>query len=229
MSEGNMQAKIHAHIDQLFQGMPAEERVSEVKLELYMNTVDRYNDLVNAGKTAEEAYEEAIAGIGDISEILESLGKPHTEQPTPPTSDHTKPPKVPKQKSSRKAIRSNLDSILWMVSLSVYFVVSFATMLWQFTWLIFLIVMAFENAMHALLDIVQGKRPERTYAFTREEKKMHGHINSILWMAVLILYFAVSFLSGAWYVSWVIFLLGTAVQNALSIVFILKKTKEVAS
>ncbi len=226
MSEGNMHAKIHAHIDQLFRDMPAEERISEVKLELYMNTVDRYNDLVNSGKSTEEAYTEAIAGIGDISEILESLGKPHTEErPTPPTPSYTTPQKVPKQKSSRRAIRGNLDSILWMLTLSVYFILSFATMMWQFTWLIFLIVIALENAMHALMDIAQKKRPERTYAFTREEKNMHGRINTMLWMAILILYFAVSFLSGTWHISWVIFLLGTALQNLLSIIFIMKKAK----
>ena len=219
MSEINMQVRIHAHIDRLFSNAPADERVSEVKLELYMNTVDRYNDLLRAGKSPDDAYNEAIGGIGDISEILASLGVAAPQQPSPA------PVKTKKQKSRRRAIRSHLDSMLWTLSLSAYFIISFATMKWQFTWIIFLIVIALENAMHALLDITYGKRPDRTFLFTREEKRLQNRISSMLWMAILILYLAVSFLSGAWYVSWVMFLLGTAAQNALSIVFILQKTK----
>lgn len=217
MSEPNMQAKIHAHIDGLFSGVPAGERVSEVKLELYMNTVDRYEDLLAFGKSPAEAYQEAIDGIGDISEILTSLGVMPSKQ-----SKQAK-----KEKSRRKVIREHLDSILWMVMLSTYFIVSFATMKWQFTWLIFLITVALQNAFHALFDIINGNRPDCTFVFTREEKRMHRRLSSMLWLAVLVLYFGISFLSGAWYISWIIFLLGTAMQNALSIILVMKKTKDV--
>ena len=36
---------------------------------------------------------------------------------------------------------------------------------------------------------------------------------------MLIVYFAVSFLTGAWYITWLIFLIGTAVMNIVKAIF----------
>ena len=42
----------------------------DTRQEILQNTLDRYDDLVAAGKTPEAAYRLAIMGIGDINEIL---------------------------------------------------------------------------------------------------------------------------------------------------------------
>ena len=42
----------------------------DTRQEILQNTLDRYDDLIAAGKTPEAAYRLAIMGIGDINEIL---------------------------------------------------------------------------------------------------------------------------------------------------------------
>ena len=46
----------------------------DTRQEILQNTLDRYDDLIAAGKTPEAAYRLAIMGIGDINEILGNAG-----------------------------------------------------------------------------------------------------------------------------------------------------------
>ncbi|MBO5898724.1 MAG: hypothetical protein J6R04_06915 [Clostridia bacterium] len=216
MSEVNMQAKIHAHIDRLFASVPADERVSEVKLELYMNTIDRYNDLVNEGKSPDEAYAEVIGGIGDVDEILDSLGYP--------TQQEASPKKERRAKGRRKLIYDHFCNVYWMFVLILYFTLSFATGAWHITWMTFLIATALLKAIRAFLDIRYAGKPDLPYQPTKEQKKLRATASSILWLLVLIVYFAVSFISHAWYITWNIFLLGSALESLLSIHCIMKDT-----
>ena len=55
------------------------------------HTLDRYDDLIAAGKSEQEAYDEAVGGIGDVSELYEhkqAAEKPKKRDfPAPPTPD----------------------------------------------------------------------------------------------------------------------------------------------
>ena len=53
----------------------------DTRQEILQNTLDRYDDLIAAGKTPEAAYRLAIMGIGDINEIL---GRAPAQLPCPP-------------------------------------------------------------------------------------------------------------------------------------------------
>ncbi|MFR1990008.1 MAG: permease prefix domain 1-containing protein [Oscillospiraceae bacterium] len=46
-------------------------RNAEVQQEILQHTLDRYDDLIAAGKSEQEAYDEAVGGIGDVSELYE--------------------------------------------------------------------------------------------------------------------------------------------------------------
>lgn len=76
-----MEARLRDYIENLFAYAPATKQASELKEEIIKNTIERYHDLLNEGKNETEAYNLAIAGIGDINELLEALGaQPITEQ-----------------------------------------------------------------------------------------------------------------------------------------------------
>ena len=62
-----MRAKLAQYVQLLFAGVPDSD---EIKEEILQNTLDRYDDLIDQGKVPEAAYRLAIAGIGDINEIL---------------------------------------------------------------------------------------------------------------------------------------------------------------
>ena len=64
-----MRERLIQYVELLFAGAPNS---TEIKQEILQNTLDRFDDLVAQGKTEEAAYRLAIAGIGDINEILDA-------------------------------------------------------------------------------------------------------------------------------------------------------------
>ena len=60
---------------------------------------------------------------------------------------------------------------------------------------------------------------ERDNADDRTRRSVRNSINSALWMLVLVCYFLISFATHAWYITWVIFLLGGALSNILHAIF----------
>ena len=106
--------ELKKYIDLLFMGT---EDCDEIKEEILQNTIDRYQDLIRQGKSPQAAYRLAIAGIGDINEILGTTAA--SDQPkkevTPKNHPQGKPvwkkvlknvpvqiARTPKQKKSRQ-------------------------------------------------------------------------------------------------------------------------------
>ena len=58
-----------------------------------------------------------------------------------------------------------------------------------------------------------------------EQHKLYDTIHGALWMVVVVLYLAVSFLTGAWGISWLIFLIGAALDQILRAIFDLMEEK----
>ncbi len=68
-----MEYNIRAYVDGLLRDAPETQRAFEMKEELIQNLLDKYNDLVESGKSPEDAYNITIYGIGDISELLAEM------------------------------------------------------------------------------------------------------------------------------------------------------------
>ena len=62
-----MKEQLIQYVNLLFAGATGAE---DMKQEILQNTLDRYDDLIDQGKSPEAAYRLAISGIGDINEIL---------------------------------------------------------------------------------------------------------------------------------------------------------------
>lgn len=69
-----MEHRLRDYIENLFANAPKTHQAYELKEEIIRNTIERYHDLLAEGKTQSEAYNLAIAGIGDINELIEALG-----------------------------------------------------------------------------------------------------------------------------------------------------------
>ena len=55
--------------------------------------------------------------------------------------------------SSSKHLFKSLTSVIWTLSTAAYFIISFATMAWHITWIIFLIAAAVNSILKAIMDI----------------------------------------------------------------------------
>lgn len=92
-----MHDKLREYVEMLFKGAPAAKQITEIKEEIIQNTIDRYDDLVRAGKTPESAFHIAVSGIGDVSELIGSVCGGTTGR-----EEFQRPPH-PRNKRSRKA------------------------------------------------------------------------------------------------------------------------------
>ena len=86
-----MREQIKVYVDGLFKDAALTIRNAEVQQEILQHTLDRYDDLIASGKSEQEAYDEAVGGIGDVSELYEHrqpAEAPKTRDfPAPPTPD----------------------------------------------------------------------------------------------------------------------------------------------
>lgn len=68
-----MRNKLIAAIDAHFANAPRTAQVQELHDEILQNTLDRYDEELAAGKTETEAFNAALAAVGDIDELLRPL------------------------------------------------------------------------------------------------------------------------------------------------------------
>ena len=68
-----MRNKLIETIDAHFQGAPRTAQVQELHDEILQNTLDRYDEELAGGKTEAEAYNAALAAVGDIDALLRPL------------------------------------------------------------------------------------------------------------------------------------------------------------
>ena len=114
-----MKNKLKEYIDLVFadaeRRAPGNRRVTELKEEILQNLYEKYDDLIAKGKTPAAAYNIAVAGVGDISGLLDSVcgsGSNHTEAvgQEPPEKGthgegHTRP-LTPEEQNERAALRT---------------------------------------------------------------------------------------------------------------------------
>lgn len=86
-----MREKIRVYVETLFSDAALTIRNAEVQQEILQHTLDRYDDLIASGKSEQEAYDEAVGGIGDVSELYEHRQPAEAPKkrdfPAPPTPD----------------------------------------------------------------------------------------------------------------------------------------------
>lgn len=62
--------------------------------------------------------------------------------------------------ASDKRLRKSINSMIWAIGLAVYFIVSFATMAWYITWILFLITGAVQGLVNAIMDLKEVVKNE---------------------------------------------------------------------
>ena len=70
-----MYENLRKKVDELFQDAPRTSRSNELKEEVLANLIDKYNDLISDGTGEEEAVRKAIAGVGDVDDLIRGLRK----------------------------------------------------------------------------------------------------------------------------------------------------------
>ena len=69
-----MRKKLISYVNDLFAQAPKSPQARDLHDEILLNTLDRFDEEVAAGQPEQAAFDAAVAGIGDIDELLEPLG-----------------------------------------------------------------------------------------------------------------------------------------------------------
>lgn len=234
-----MKERIKAHINEMFRGAALTIANAELREEILNNTLDRYDDLLAEGENEEAAYQEAIGGIGDVSQLIEreedirqaqweaqSRGSQQSRVP-PAVQTHIYPDDEVEERQEAdgswsweyqagptKKVANSLQGVVWMLGLALYFFISFRYDLWYISWVLFLILPAISCFLDAwALSRIKGVQASR------------GGVIGGLWMGILSLYFIVSFGTGAWHVTWILFLVATALTSVVNAIYDLERSK----
>ncbi len=182
-----MQQRIKGYIAEVFSRAPASGKALELRDEMEQNLLEKYDDLIASGLTPEQAYDEVVRSVGDLSELFGEIERASayeraaygsqpqaanyaqgaangagqsSTQPSEPTQAPTAPP-------------------------------------------------PFSSEQMAAAEELERKR---------RRKKAVESINGAMWMIIVALYFIISFTSGAWHITWVIFLIGSSISSLISLI-----------
>ena len=216
-----MNEKLRAYVEELFKNAPKTKQIVVIKEEILQNTMDRYNDLIKEGRSPEAAYNISVAGIGDVSHLIDSMVAPVA------SSGYSREENVANEKKRTlllavavalyilcvipQIICDELGAPDFVGATLMFVIVAFATAL-----------IIYRNGIKLKYDKSDGTVVEDFKEWnrdTKERRSLISAVNGAVWALSLVVYFLVSFLTDAWYISWLIFFIGGAVTNIVKAIF----------
>lgn len=194
----------------------ASAGADDIREEILQNTLDRYDDLIAQGKSPQAAYQLAISGIGDISELL-------TGSPAPISA--------PLEQLGES--RQEVGRIMRAVAIGLYIVSLVPTILMDTLFhqseLGFIFTLMIIAAATVILIIFSRKDDETVSSASRlaQEDTLRTELKKSIRKAVsavgLAVYLIISFASGAWYITWLVFPITAAIQGIINACIDLKQ------
>lgn len=212
-----MREKLRAYIEDLFSKYPSTHKIMEFKEELLSNLTAKYDDLIAQGRSEQDAYTIAIGGIGDVDELIRGL-------------ENEKVYNYARQESDRRKSATIVSISVGLYIVSVAFVVLFSmvpgngpeigVVLMFLTAAIATGLLVF-NVMsrpkyHKADDTIVEEFKEWKHS-SNQDRQFYRSMNSAMWSIIVAVYLIVSFVFGAWAYSWIIFIIGAALQNILKL------------
>ena len=212
-----MREQLEQYVNLLFAGATDCE---DIRQEILQNTLDRYDDLIAEGKVPEAAYRLAITGIGDVNEILGVQPQASAVRSNAPVQAQNAGNDTPTKKLMR-AIAIGLY-ILCPIPLIVLSELGMDTL-----GLCALLVIV---AVATVLIILGAKKDTEDEEEDKEEiltpkQELRKSIHSLIWGIGLAVYFGLSFVTGAWHITWLVFPIISAVKGLVNAILDLKEAQ----
>ena len=215
-----MNNRLREYIDNLFATAPSNMKAVEVKEEILQNLTDKYNDLIAEGKSEDVAFNIAVASIGDVSELIRELqGLPQQYN------------KISEENGKQR----QRTALMTAIAIGLYIFSPVPVILIQNEiGVVFLFVfIAIATGMLVFNGITKSKNQQVPDTMVEEFKEwrernsgknqLQKSITSAIWAIGVVIYFLISFSTGAWYITWVIFLVIAAIEGVVKAVFDMSK------
>lgn len=221
-----MEYNIRAYVDDLFQNAPKTQKAYELKVELTQNLIDKYRALIEEGKSAEDAYNLTVMSIGDVRELFDGL----EDGPVP-----SQPVYIPPMDGAKRhAAITSIAVMLYILSVVPVIVLS-AILPGDIGGTLGVVLMfVMIAAATGLLIYNHATKPKKAppaenvvsdfkqwQTQNNSNRQLLKAIRSAYWPLVLALYFLLSFGTGRWHITWIIFLIAPAVDGIIKSVLTL--------
>lgn len=209
-----MREQLTQYVNLLFAGAPY---CDEMRAEILQNTLDRYDDLVAQGKSPEAAYRLAISGIGDVSEILGTAPQSNPlPQQTVKEAIHEEAEEI-----QRKKMRAVAIAMYILCAVPLFILSEFGMDTLGLCLTLALVATA------TYLMVITAKKDSSDSVEIEIESPAHlelkKSISNLVWAIGLAVYLLLSFATGAWYITWIIFPIIGCVQGLVNAIIDLKE------
>lgn len=222
-----MNEKIRKHINELFAEAPGTRKAMELKEEMTQNTIEKYQDLISEGYQEEDAFQNVISSIGDVTELFEDLKE---------KSLFTLPEKDRKKKAMLTAAAVGIYIFAGVVFIACmvvndmfYFMSSTGGILGLALAGLICIPPTCMLVYAANMYPTHNKKEENLVELYKEaahsggrERAIRRSISMIIWLVTLLVYFAISMTTFRWEITWLLFFVGACAQMIEVLVFNLK-------
>ena len=212
----DMTARIREYVSQLFADAPRTQKARDLQEEVCANLLDKYADLLSQGVPEERAFDEVVGGIGEIDELIRGL------------KGEELVPEDPRAKR-RSALLVSIAVMLYILSVTpvilaesdlsvvgMFAMIAVATMLLIYN---HMTRPKYQRADDTMVEEFKEWKQEKEH----RESSLYRAIAGAVWALILIAYFCLSFFTGAWEITWVLFLIGIAAQQIVRAVLSLRK------
>ncbi len=240
-----MKAKLTEYIDTIFadaeRRAPGNQDLSELKEEMLQNLNEKYEDLIAGGKSPAAAYNIAISNMGDISVLLDSVCGPQAGG-TPSdknTAGSPKPRRTPEDEAEIQKFR-NRSAILTSIAVALYILcvvpciitdndVGAVLMFLMIAGATAILIFNGMSKPKCLQDEEEGADGSDAEKKTKKDdgrpprSSVYKVISATLWILTTCAFLIVSFATGLWLVTWMLFLIAAATDNIIKAIFDIRR------
>ena len=214
-----MEEKLREYVRECFADAPRTVRAAEVCEEICSNVVDRYRDLMKSGARPEEAYDIACRSVGNVQDILNELKEePYMTE-------------LAEKNAKKRGVWVGWGVAMYLVGVGILILLaSFnqggagaACLLACCGVATAMCIYGCTAYPKTLSYGVRGMSEEEAEDYQRWRAERMGfeernrRYNGVLWPLVAAVYFVVSFATGAWGITWIIFLIGGALSRLIEV------------
>ena len=220
----SIEKQLPRYLTMIFANVPKSRKATELKQELLANLLERYENYIQDGKSSEEEYKLTVESIGNTDELLSSV--------TPDEKLQNKIDSYKKMKARNIAISvalyfiatavligfstfseilgkdEDMGAIIGVISLLVICAVATAILIYT--------NISIPKEVEPYVKDVENNSLDRS----TKRGKLYASILELFWLLVTVLYLGISFLSGAWRITWLIWIIAAIIEKAIKLFYI---------
>lgn len=209
-----MYDKLREYIESLFKDAPDMVKTVELKEEMLQNLYEKYNDLLAEGRSEQAAFNIAVAGVGDVGDLIETL-----------RSDG--PAGSPVQtESARRRSAALVSAAVMLYILSVVPCILLPDLWGPVLLFVFCAAATGLLIYNGMTRTCYRKADDTMVEQFREWKDRNDSRTQIcraiagaVWALAVVAYFLISFFTQAWHITWLLFPIAGAATAVVKAAF----------